>query len=92
MLVNLDEVLTKARAEYYAVGLFNTHDTDMLEAAMSAAEEAKSPIIVGTAEVLLPYGDLPLISPRSSRRRSARRCLWSCTTTTASRSRRPWRR
>ncbi len=63
MLVNLDEVLTKARAEHYAVGLFNTHDTDMLEAAMSAAEEAKSPIIIGTAEVLLPYGDLPLISP-----------------------------
>ena len=63
MLVNLDQVLKRAKAEKYAVGLFNTHDTDMLEAAMSAAEELKSPIIIGTAEVLLPYGDLPLISP-----------------------------
>lgn len=63
MLVNLDAVLKKAQAEHYAVGLFNTHDTDMLEAAISAAEEARSPIIVGTAEVLLPYGDLPLIAP-----------------------------
>ena len=63
MLVNLDQVLGKAKAEKYAVGLFNTHDTDMLEAAIAAAEEARSPIIIGTAEVLLPYGDLPLIAP-----------------------------
>lgn len=63
MLVNLDAVLKRAQAEHYAVGLFNTHDTDMLEAAISAAEEANSPIIIGTAEVLLPYGDLPLITP-----------------------------
>lgn len=63
MLVNLDQVLKQAQKEHYAVGLFNTHDTDMLEAAISAAEEARSPIIIGTAEVLLPYGDLPLISP-----------------------------
>ena len=63
MLVNLDQVLEKAKTEQYAVGLFNTHDTDMLEAAIAAAEEARSPIIIGTAEVLLPYGDLPLIAP-----------------------------
>ena len=63
MLVNLDMVLKKAQEGKYAVGLFNTHDTDMLEAAICAAEEAKSPIIIGTAEVLLPYGPLPLISP-----------------------------
>ena len=63
MLVNLDQVLEKAKAEKYAVGLFNTHDIDMLEAAIAAAEEARSPIIIGPAEVLLPYGDLPLIAP-----------------------------
>ena len=63
MLVNLDAVLGPAREGHYAVGLFNTSDTDMLEAAISAAEEARSPIIVGTAEVLLPYGPLPLIAP-----------------------------
>lgn len=63
MLVNLDYVLKKAQAEHYAVGLFNTIDTDMLEAAISAAEELNSPIIIGTAEVLLPYGELDLIAP-----------------------------
>ncbi len=63
MLVNLDSVLKKAQKENYAVGLFNTIDTDMLEAAISAAEEMNSPIIIGTAEVLLPYGELELIAP-----------------------------
>ena len=63
MLVNLDYVLKKAQKEHYAVGLFNTTDTDMLEAAISAAEELNSPIIIGTAEVLLPYGELKLIAP-----------------------------
>ena len=63
MLVNLNEVLKKAQKEHYAVGLFNTTDTDMLEAAISAAEELNSPIIIGTAEVLLPFGELKLIAP-----------------------------
>lgn len=63
MLVNLDYVLKKAQKENYAVGLFNTIDTDMLEAAITAAEEMRSPIIIGTAEVLLPYGELKLITP-----------------------------
>jgi len=63
MLVNLDEVLLKAKAEKYAVGLFNTIDTVQLEAAISAAEEMRSPIIIGTAEVLTPFGDLPFIAP-----------------------------
>lgn len=63
MLANLNDVLLKAQKEGYAVGLFNTTDTDMLEAAISAAEEMNSPIIIGTAEVLLPYGELDLIAP-----------------------------
>lgn len=63
MLTNLNSVLKKAQNEHYAVGLFNTTDTDMLEAVISAAEEAQSPIIIGTAEILLPYGELKLIAP-----------------------------
>lgn len=63
MLVNLNDVLKKARAEKYAVGLFNTTDTDMLQAVIEAAEELNSPVILGTAEVLLPYGELKLIAP-----------------------------
>lgn len=63
MLANLNDVLPRAQKEHYGVGLFNTTDTDMLEAAISAAEELRSPIIIGTAEVLLPYGELKLIAP-----------------------------
>ena len=63
MLVNLNYVLKDAQKNGYAVGLFNTTDTDMLEAAVTAAEEMRSPIIIGTAEVLLPYGELELIAP-----------------------------
>ena len=63
MLVNLNDVLKRAQREKYAVGLFNTTDTDMLQAAIEAAEETRSPIIIGTAEVLLPYGELKLIAP-----------------------------
>lgn len=63
MLVNLNEVLKKAQNGKYAVGLFNTTDTDMLQAVIEAAEESNSPVILGTAEVLLPYGELKLIAP-----------------------------
>ena len=38
MLANLTDVLAKARKNRYGVGLFNTIDTDMLEAAISTAE------------------------------------------------------
>lgn len=63
MLVNLNDVLLDAQKNHYAVGLFNTIDTDMLEGVISAAEELRSPVIIGTAEVLLPYGELKLIAP-----------------------------
>ena len=63
MLVNLKEILQDAHRGKYAVGLFNTTDTDMLEAVISAAEELRSPVIIGTAEILLPAGELKLISP-----------------------------
>lgn len=63
MLVNLNDVLKAAQRGQYAVGLFNTIDTDMLEAVITAAEAMRSPVIIGTAEVLLPYGELQLIAP-----------------------------
>lgn len=63
MLVNLNDVLKKAQKEGYGVGLFNTTDLDMLEAVISTAEELRSPVIVGTAQILLPYGELKLIMP-----------------------------
>ena len=63
MLVTLNDVLYDAQKNHYAVGLFNTTDTDMLQAAISAAEDLNSPIVIGTAEVLLPAGELQLIGP-----------------------------
>jgi len=63
MLVNMKDILLDAQKNKYAVGLFNTTDTDMLEAVISAARELRSPVIIGTAEVLLPYGELSLIAP-----------------------------
>lgn len=63
MLANLNQVLADARRQHYAVGLFNTIDTVMLQAAIDAAEASRSPIIIGTAEILLPYGELKLIAP-----------------------------
>ena len=63
MIVTLNDILPAAQAGHYAVGLFNTTDSDMLEAAISAAEETRSPIVIGTAEILLPYGELSLIAP-----------------------------
>jgi len=38
MIVNLNEVLKRAQKEKYAVGLFNTTDTDMLQAVTETAE------------------------------------------------------
>ena len=63
MLVNFNELLKDAKKNKYGVGLFNTTDTDMLEGVISAAEELRSPVIIGTAEILLPYGELKLIGP-----------------------------
>lgn len=63
MLVNLTDILKNAQLGRYAVGLFNTTDTDMLQAVIEAAEEMKAPVIIGTAEILLPYGELRLIAP-----------------------------
>lgn len=63
MLVNLNDMLQDAQNKHYAVGLFNTTDTDAIEAAISAAEQLRSPIILGTAEVLLRHAELQLIGP-----------------------------
>lgn len=63
MLVNMNDILLDAQKNKYAVGLFNTTDTDAVEAAIRAAQQLRSPIILGTAEVLLCHGELQLIGP-----------------------------
>ncbi len=63
MLANLNDVLKPAQAGHYAVGLFNAIDGTMLEAVLTAAEHLRAPVIIGTAEALLKYGELSLIAP-----------------------------
>ena len=63
MIATLNEVLPAAREGGYAVGLFNTTDSDMLDAVIEAAEAERAPVVIGTAEILLPYGELSLIAP-----------------------------
>ncbi len=58
MLVNMKEILAAAQNGHYAVGLFNTPDLDMMQGVIEAAEAKKSPVIIGPAEVQLPYGSL----------------------------------
>lgn len=62
MLVNLNDVLLPAKKGKYAVGLFNAVNLELARGIIEAAEEKKSPVIMGTAEVLLPYGPLEEVS------------------------------
>lgn len=55
MLVTLREVLGDAQKKGYAVGLFNTVNLEMARAVLAAAEESHSPVIVGSAEILLAH-------------------------------------
>ena len=66
MLVTLKEVLKDAQKQKYAVGLFNTVILEMAKGVLAAAEELNSPVIIGTAEVLLPYSTLSHTLPRKS--------------------------
>ncbi|MCD8145085.1 MAG: class II fructose-bisphosphate aldolase [Oscillospiraceae bacterium] len=62
MLANLNDVLLPARENGYAVGLFNTVNLELARGVIAAAEELNAPVIIGTAEVLLPYGPLEELS------------------------------
>ena len=54
MLVNMREMLREARRGQYGVGFFNAVNVEMARAVIGTAEEMRAPVIVGTAEVLLP--------------------------------------
>ncbi|MBR4874268.1 MAG: class II fructose-bisphosphate aldolase [Clostridia bacterium] len=62
MLVNMNEVLRPAKAGKYAVGLFNAVNLELARGIIAAAEATRSPVIMGTAEILLPYGPLEEVS------------------------------
>ncbi len=62
MLVNMNEVLKPAREGGYGVGFFNAVNVEMARAVIETAEEAHSPVMVGTAEILLPAMELELVA------------------------------
>ena len=62
MLVNMSRMLDKAEEEKYGVGFFNAVNIEMARAVIETAEELKAPVIVGTAEVLLPYMELKRVA------------------------------
>ncbi len=62
MLVNLNQVLLPAKQNKYAVGLFNAVNMELARGIIAAAESTRSPVIMGTAEVLFPYGPLEEVS------------------------------
>ncbi len=62
MLVNMNEVLRPAKKNHYAIGLFNAVNLELARGIINAAECTRSPVIMGTAEILLPYGPLEELS------------------------------
>lgn len=62
MLVNMNEVLLPAREGGYVVGLFNAVNLELARGILAAAQRTGSPVIMGTAEVLFPYGPLEEVS------------------------------
>lgn len=62
MLVNMNDVLYPAKKGKYAVGLFNAVNLELARGILAAAERTGSPVIMGTAEVLLPCGPLEELS------------------------------
>lgn len=54
MLINMTDMLRRAREGGYGVGFFNAVNVEMARAVIETAEELRAPVIVGTAEILLP--------------------------------------
>lgn len=54
MLVTMNDILPDAKKGGYGVGFFNAVNVEMARAIIETAEELNSPVMVGTAEVLLP--------------------------------------
>ena len=54
MLATMNDVLLAAKEGRYGVGFFNAVNVEMARAVIETAEELRAPVMVGTAEVLLP--------------------------------------
>lgn len=62
MLVNMNDVLLPAKERGYGVGFFNAVNVEMARAVIETAEELNAPVMVGTAEVLLPAMEMERVA------------------------------
>lgn len=62
MLVNMNDILLPAKKSGYGVGFFNAVNVEMARAIIETAEEMNAPVMVGTAEILLPAMSLERVS------------------------------
>lgn len=58
MLADSKKILSNAQKEGYAVGHFNTSDSEITKAIVAAAENMKASVIVGTSEKAISYAGL----------------------------------
>lgn len=58
MLVNMNDLLLPAKKGGYGIGFFNAVNMEMARAVIETAEELRAPVMVGTAEILLPSMEL----------------------------------
>ena len=49
MLVSATEMINKAHEGHYAIGAFNINNLEWTKAILAAAEEAKSPVMLGVS-------------------------------------------
>jgi fructose-bisphosphate aldolase class II len=57
-LVPLLEIYADANKNYYAIGQFNVNNLEFIQAALEAAEEMKSPVILATSNSAIKYAGL----------------------------------
>ncbi|MQN01580.1 MAG: class II fructose-bisphosphate aldolase [bacterium LCO1.1] len=62
MLVNMNDILLPAKKGHYGVGFFNAVDEEMARAIIDTAAELSSPVMIGTAEVLLTTTELDQVA------------------------------
>lgn len=78
MLVTLADILAEAEKGKYGVGLFNMLNLEMARGIIEAAEEERSPLILGVAEVhlpLIPFDYAALIMNDIAKRATVPVCL-----------------
>ena len=56
-LVTSKELLLQAQKGGYAIGAFNVENMEMVQAAVAAAEELRSPVILQTTPATASYAD-----------------------------------